>query len=572
MSLLAVIASVVVYTNTTEVRACMPTDDGFVVGTGGGLVWTDRTGATKKVWTALDGLPATRIDSIVELDGALWVGTEKGLAKITAQKAEPQVGPFAVRDVIRFAGETYLATDDGVRVLRARGAHLPATVAIAFRGGANKQARARVASLAIADGSLYAGTAGGLYRMTNGVFELVTIATGANDVTSLYGAGKTLWIATTNGLYTREGSTVRGYGGGELRRVTAVDGAIVAAGIGGFVTVDRGRLVGTKSAPKLALVQALAERGGSACAGGLDGLAIRSSPTAAWSRTAPAAGIPANDISALAADGDALWVGSFDHGLAKLERGAWTQVTSKKLDHRINAILVQPRPRASSRIWVATANGISILTDGVVSEITKAEGLPARGVLSLALLRDGRVLAGTMHGAAILADGARPVAIGQKQNLEVKNVWAVAEDSAGYLWLGATTGVFRGKPDDSAWTRYSVVTKHLRDDWVMALAPHGDRMFVGTYKGGVTRFDLGPTGSAPTAAQLGDGWINPGGLRVEGTTLYAATMEGLRTGDVAQDGWTDRLELTARDTTATARVGGRLFVATRRGIVSPAGR
>jgi hypothetical protein len=266
-------------------------------------------------------------------------------------------------------------------------------------------------------------------------------------------------------------------------------------------------------------------------------------------------------------DGDTLWVGSFDHGLAKLAKGAWTKVESTKLDRRVNAILVEPRANKSSRIWVATANGISIVDGTTVSEITKSEGLPARGALSLARMRDGRILAGTMHGAAILGDGARPIAIGLKQNLEVKNVWAVAEDSEGFLWLGATNGVFRGKPDDSEWTRYSVATKHLRDDWVMAIVPSGDQVFVGTYKGGVTRFAVGGT-----ATQLGDGWINPGGLRIEGTTLYASTMTGLRTGDVTGSAWTTTDEFTVHDTTATARVGAKLFVATRRGIVSPAGR
>ena len=492
------------------------------------------------------------------VDGMIYVGTEAGLAKLRPDRTIATLHEgAAVRELVMFEGAPYIATADGV---------LKNRQPVAFKGGGNKQARARTSSLAIADGALWAGTAGGLYKMRGGVFELVSIEAGANEVTSLYGDGKTLWIATTNGLYMRSGTTVRGYGGGDLRRVTKIDGAIVAAGLGGgFVVVDRGRLVSYKGAPKLAMVQALAERDGSACAGGLDGLALRSAKTAAWTTAAQPSGIPANDISALAADGDTLWVGSFDHGLATLARGTWTPFVSKKLDHRVNAILVEPRANRSSRIWVATANGVSIIDNGAVSEITKAEGLPARGVLSLALMRDGRVLAGTMHGAAILAEGRRPVAIGLKQNLEVKNVWAVAEDSQGYLWIGATTGVYRGKSDDSAWTRYSVATKHLRDDWVMALAVRGNEVYVGTYKGGVTRFDLDPQ-QQPTASQVGDGWINPGGLRWDRGTLYAATMNGLQASDGRS--WTAMTTYTVDDTTATARVGERLFIASRRGLVS----
>ncbi|MFN0247932.1 MAG: two-component regulator propeller domain-containing protein [Kofleriaceae bacterium] len=561
-------AAIAVYTNTSEVRACLPLDDGgFLVGTGGGLVWTDAKGAQKRVWTKLDGLPATRIDGIEMVNGEMWIGTEHGALRAKLEKGQLVLGRgaggFSIRDVVRFDNKTYLATNDGVRVEQ----HMT-SAPVPFKGGSNRQGRARVSSLAIADGALWAGTEGGLYRMRNGTFELTAIASGANYVTALYGDGKTLWIGTSNGLYTREGAKVRDYGGGNLRAVTKIDGAIVAVGLGGgFVTVDRGRLVTYNGAPKVSMVQALTESDGAVCTGGLDGLAVRSSAKT-WTQVAAPQGIPANDISALAADGDALWVGTFDKGLAKFEKGVWTKIESQTLDYRINAILVEPRGKARSRIWVATANGISIVDQSArppaVTEITRTEGLPARGVLSLARLRDGRVLAGTMHGAAILADGARPVAIGLKQNLEVKNVWAVAEDSQGYLWIGATTGVYRGKPDDTGWTRYSVATKHLRDDWVMALAVRDNEVYVGTYKGGLTRFDLG---TAPTATQLGEGWINPGGLRWDSGTLYASTMNGLASTDGRGD-WSSSTTYTVDDTTATERVGELLFIATRRGVVS----
>ena len=140
----------------------------------------------------------------------------------------------------------------------------------------------------------------------------------------------------------------------------------------------------------------------------------------------------------------------------------------------------------------------------------------------------------------------------------------MAEDSQGYLWIGATTGVYRGKSDDSGWTRYSVATKHLRDDWVMALAVRDNEVYVGTYKGGLTRFDLGTT---PTASQLGEGWINPGGLRWDRGTLYAATMNGLKATD-GRAAWTTSETYTVDDTTATARVGEVLFIASRRGVVA----
>ena len=553
-----------VQTDLTEVRACYPLDGGdFLVGTGGGLTRFDARGKLRAAWTAVDGLPGTRIDGISAVGDQLWIGTESGAAAIvldgTKLSITRTVETRSVRDVIAFEGTLYAATwEGGVRKLGAK-------TALPFKGGNNPQARSRVAALAVADGALWAATANGLYRLTNGTFELTSIEAGANEVAALYGDGKALWIGTTAGLYTREGSFVRGYGGGDVRHIAKVDGAIVAATFGGgLVRVDRGRLIGVTGAPKaLAMAQAIAERAGAACAGGLDGLWLRPKATDTWTAAARVAGPPANDIEVIAPDGDRLWVGTFDHGLAVFERGAWKQIESPKLDRRINAILVDGR-----KVWVATAAGLSVLEGDTVTQLTRADGLPARGILSLAKLRDGRLLVGTSAGAAIVG-GDRPVTIGAKQNLEAKNVWAVAEDADGWIWLGTTTGLFRGKADDTAWTRYSVATGQLRDDWVMSIVTRDRSIWVGTYKGGVTRFD--PSDAGVTATPLGAGWINPGGLRWIGDTLFASTMEGPRTSDGASATWTTIDRMPGKDTTGTVRMGDALIVSTRRGLVSRPG-
>lgn len=555
-----------VTTDLSEVRACYPLDGGdYLVGTSGGLARYDARGEVRAVWTAVDGLPGTRIDSISRVGDALWIGTEAGAAKVSLAGTELSIARAAetrsVRQVIEFGGALYAATwEGGVREISARG-----QTVLRWKGGNNPAARARVSSLAVADGALWAGTANGLYRLANGTFELTSIEAGANDVAALYGDGATLWIGTSAGLYAREGQTVRGYGGGDVRAIAKVDGGITAATFGGgLVRVDRGRLVDLAGAPKaLAMAQAIGERQGAACAGGLGGLWIRRDAKAAWTLARKPAGPPANDISAIAEDGAKLWVGTFDHGLAVLEDGTWRRVEHEKLDHRINALLVDGK-----RLWVATAAGLSIVEGKTVRQLGKADGLPARGILALAKLRDGRILVGTSAGAAIVGEG-RPVHVGAKQGLEAKNVWAVAEDADGWIWLGTTTGLFRGKPDDTAWTRYSVATGHLRDDWVMALATKDRSIWVGTYKGGVTRFD--PTDTAVTATPLGDGWINPGGLRFLGDALYAATMEGVRVGDGATARWTALDRMPGKDTTAAVRLGDTLYVSTRRGLVSRPG-
>ena len=85
--ILAVLAAVL--TNTDEVRACTPE----LVGTAGGLVHGDH------VLTAADGLPGTRIDTIVPDGARAWVSAEAGGNVTVIDVATDSVlAQFPIRD------------------------------------------------------------------------------------------------------------------------------------------------------------------------------------------------------------------------------------------------------------------------------------------------------------------------------------------------------------------------------------------------------------------------------------------------------------------------------------------
>ena len=572
---IAAAAPVVVHTDTSETRACLPlADGGALIGTGGGLVHVDAAGVRRETWTAADGLPGTRIESLIADGDAVWIGADGGGARIAvdgpAIKLLRTLAGRPLRDVLVHAGVTYAATWEGGVVTVGR-----RVAAVPYQPRA-RAGRERVSSLASQGGTLWAGTAAGLYALRGKKLELIAINGAGVEpaVTGLLADGDRLWIATAMGLFVRDPDGTRLIASGDLRRVTMLDGAVVTAGIGdGLRRVDRGHLGALPGAPAVMLAQALATRDGAACAGGLDGLWLRSSPTTAWRAVAPLTGLPSNDVSALAADGDRLWVGTFDRGLALRDHGTWRAITNPDLDHRINALLVEPRP-GRARLWVATAAGLMTLDGDDVSRLTRRDGLPGRSVMALARLRDGRIIAGTSTGAAIVGDG-RATPIGPAGH-DLGNVWAIAEDADGMLWLGTTTGVWRGPAIAAAkgvaadgWQRYSVATGHLHDDWVMGLAVGDRSVWVGSYNGGVVRFDLGPPGAAApmVATHLGDGWINPSGLTWDGDRLVAATQDGLRTSDGLSSRWTTEAHLPGKDVTAAIRLGTTRWIATRRGLV-----
>jgi ligand-binding sensor domain-containing protein len=401
-------------------------------------------------------------------------------------------------------------------------------------------------------------------------------------VTSLVADGDELWIGSSDGVWLRaKGAAPRSLGGGDIRHLAIVDGAVVGAGSEGVITVDRGRVVPLAGAPK-GFAQTIGGRQGAACTGGLDGLWTRTAGT--WHHAPKAGGPPSSDISSVVADGERLWVGTFDQGLASYDaEHGWRHVDG--IDARINAMVIEP----GHRLWIGTAEGIQVVDgDGhVVKRLGKNDGLPSRSVLAMARLSDGRIVAGTSVGAAFVnGDTIRrvgprppaPPAATEPKRLDdraVGNVWAIAE-AGGSLWLGTTTGLYRGPAtawtskdgsDDSAamldrWQRMSVATGHLKDDWVTAIAVKGDVVWVGTYNGGVSRID------GDTATQLGGGWVNPSGLVWDGDRLLAATMDGLVIGDGHTATWTTKRALPGRDTTGAVRVGQTLWVATRRGLAT----
>ena len=446
-----------------------------------------------------------------------------------------------------------------------------------------------MAALAVAGGTLWAGTAAGLYRLHGGQFDHID---GPREVSSLVADGHQLWIGAPDGVWLADGGAPNRLGGGEVRHLAIAGGAVIAAGTEGLVTVDHGRVVAVSGAPR-GFAQAIAAAHGAVCTGGLDGLWLRppGSKATAWRHAPRASGPPSSDISALAADGPRLWVGTFDQGLATYEpdRG-WRRIATPGLDARINAIVVEPRP-AGVHVWIGTAEGITVLDAGgaLVTRLGKTDGLPSRSVLSLARLADGRIVAGTSMGAAFV-DGGTVHRVGPRipGDQGLGNVWAIAE-TAGTLWLGTTTGLYRGpavgwttkdgaddpvallsqpgpqaEPSGPApsgrWQRLSVATGQLHDDWVTALAVRGDVVWAGTYHGGISRID------GDVATQLGGGWINPAGLTWDGDRLLAATMDGLLAGGGQTSTWTTTRELPGRDTTGAVRVGRTLWVATRRGL------
>jgi ligand-binding sensor domain-containing protein len=563
-----------VHTDATLVHACAPLGDtGVLAATEGGLALVDKQGQPRALWTALDGLPGTRVRAILrDPAGSLWIGTDQGLARVGVVDAALEVmhtyPSRPVHALLARGPDLYIGTwGDGVLRLR------DGTVTPIGFASAGEPARQRITALAVVNGHIVAATAGsGLVRLERGRMRpLATDPALARAVVwSLDVHQGVLYAGTVDGLYAMDTDTL-GAGGqarilaeGDIRWVDAGPQGVAMTAFGdGLRRVSHSGVAVDLDMPAPSTarnIYALAGTGDIACMATHDGLWLRSGARS-WKKAA-LAGPPSNDISALASDGERLWAGTFDNGLAVYHDGRWRRIEHPRIDANINALAVE-----RGRVWVATSAGLSVIEGDRITRLDARDGLPSRHVLAVTVLSRGGVLAGTTRGAAIIRDGVVTV-IGRKQGLYISNVWAVAEDSEGWIWLGTTKGLYRVGPD-ATWQRFSVATGHLRDDWVMALARAGDALWIGTYKGGVTRLDRAGA-VAYQATHVGEAWVNPGGLTWRGDTLYVATMDGLLVSDGAGLRPAD-MALPGRDTTAVAGQGGDLWIATRRGLVQRRG-
>jgi ligand-binding sensor domain-containing protein len=529
MSLLlaALLASPAVFTSTADVHACQPLTDGRVLAaTSGGLVLYGPDLETERIWTSFDALPGTDVRALtVSRDGtAVWVGGEDGVAVLhrTGQEA------WALRRVasVRSVG-ALIATGDGRLLVGAAGGLvvLDAERGVELARHELPRDRARgprqfVTSLAGGRARLHLGTSGaGLWTWNGSDLRPSSAELPSPYVHALAAADGRVLAGTVGGLV--QIGRAAPVSTAEVRALLRVEGGWLAGTMGeGLRRLDEVTGVEAPVAFPALHVTALGREGETTCVGTTEGMFVRRAPHDAW-RRARVTGPPSNDISALALDGERLWVGTFDRGLAWLENGRWTMVSG--IDERVNGLAVE-RHAEGSRLWVATARGLASVENGRVRVRRHADGLPADDVHAVTALHGGGVLAGTARGAAIVR-GSRVETL-VKTGAPAEATWAVGQGAGGSLWLGTTNGLYRYRAGAPV-RRFSVAGGHLWDNWVTSIAVEDTSIWVGTYAGGVSRLAFGARDAVSAEPWAGNAHVNPAGLSLFQGRLWAATMEGL---------------------------------------------
>jgi diguanylate cyclase (GGDEF)-like protein len=190
-----------------------------------------------------------------------------------------------------------------------------------------------------------------------------------------------------------------------------------------------------------------ADRNGTLYLGASGGL-LRYAGSGRFTRTEPEEQWPGPSAKQIAEDRDGtLWVSlgsdgtSGAKGLVKYRDGV--RAVLKTTNGLSSDVVSWSAFDRTGRLWVATANGIDVLSGGrVVRRYTTVDGLASNIVRVLVIDRTGAVWAGTQAGVSVLRDG-RFTTYTKRDGLTDDTIFRLLEDRDGAVWVGTGFGLNR---------------------------------------------------------------------------------------------------------------------------------
>jgi ligand-binding sensor domain-containing protein len=466
-------------------------------------LWTEGSITPRGAIDVAHGLPAPQVNALLRRHGAVWAATDAGLARLTLAGHVQQVS-------LRGERVTALAPD---HVGTWRGLYRWRADSLELVRGSERHA---ITALLSCRGSLYVGTHDvGLLRLHRGELRPVRGVPAAR-VGALAGCrvDERVWAGTTDGLRAVEGDQ-------------AVEAPIHSRHVTTLLDLDEALLIGTYGEGLLVAREgqvrpllpagriALLERGprGELLVGTDEALHLLS-PDGALS-TLPLLGPPAGPVTAIAVDGSALWVGTFDRGLARLDGGRWERPAI--FDPRITSLQLD----GAGRMWAGTAAGLAVAREGRFLPVRDPRGWLARHVSALRRQtldpdRDAeppppsapgsdrdpaaseRLWAAVHPGLVVINPAVDPPAVryfgargkDADAGLVGPTIYGVAFSPAG-IWIGTDDGLSQMTGD-----RVRSLTDLggvLPDNWINDVRAVGDVVYLLTLRSGLLR--LAPDGT-----------------------------------------------------------------------------
>lgn len=512
--------------NTNATRDFVKFRGSYFAATSGGLVEFSGGGKLIKHFTVLDGLPESDLTALAVSEDKLFIGTRtKSLVVFDGEKFENYV--FTDRQAQ--AVTALLAADGKLLVGTLNGGLIEFGGADFTEIKANEKRISAVNCLYKDGAKLVVGTFDdGLWIYESDIWTHLTTAEGlpSNRIVGVAARDKNLYVATDFGFGVVQDKTFR-----SLALLPALSGLVLqdnriylTKDSGEIFTFDdsikefsdKGNLQNARLAVSDEKLFLLSNQGGSA----INGAKIK--PFA----PAESDSLTDNFVSALAFDArENLWIGTFRSGIDVF--GA----NGKKLKHleseqtrEINFLQAD-----GDAVSAATAAGLQTFkSDFSWENATKNDGLPSDSVTHFS----GAFLA-TAKGLAFRENGKFRV-LSTVQNLPSNSVYATVQINK-KLYAGTLGGLAEIENNRVART-FKDSNSRLTTNWVTALIYAGERLFIGTYGGGV--FELQPSGEIRSfEGETGKFTVNPNSIFSDGERLYVGTLTGARVLDLRTQEW-----------------------------------
>ena len=542
--------------NTADFKDFVKFENSYFAATGGGLVQFDGDGKITKHFTVLDGLPESDLTCLAVFAGKLVIGARtKNLLTFDGEKFVSYIWTDrqaqAVTSFLETDGKLLIGTQnggliefDGVNFTELKAANKRLTaVNCLFKNGAE----------------LLVGTFDdGLYSYKNDVWTHYTNADGlpSNRVVGFAVKNKNLYAATDFGLAILEDKNFRTVA--ELPALSSLlafhDQLFLTKNNGEIFTFDSSakkfsvieksqssHLITADNKLWLLTNQAVAEVG----SGKIKPFSQVDSET-----------LTDNFVSAIAFDGrQNLWVGTFRRGVDVFS------AAGKKLTHLETENLREINYLQSNgeTISAATSGGLVKFTnDFSAQNLTAKDGLPSNSINHFS----GDFVA-TAKGLARRQNGQFRL-ISTVQNLPNNSVYTTLQ--VGNKLYAGTLGGLAEIENGRVIRTFKDSNSNLTTNWVTALCYANERLFIGTYGGGM--FELLPSGGIRSfAAETGKFTVNVNALFSDGERLYAGTLDGVKVLDLNTQEWKKISKvLPSATVTSIAGTNANIYFGTTNGI------
>lgn len=512
--------------NTGETRDIVRFRNSFFAVTNGGLLQFDESGKLEKHFTVLDGLPESDLTALVVFQDRLFIGTRtKNLVVFDGEKFENYLWTDRKSNAIT----SFLETDSKLLI----GTFNSGLIEFDGKNFSEikvDEKRISAINYLFKNGAkLYVGTFdNGLWLYENSVWSHFTKAEGlpSNRVIGIAVKDKNLYVATDFGLAILEEKRFR-----TLVTLPTISSLILQENQL-LVSKDNGEIfkfdgsLREFSANKNLINSHLASTNEKLFLLSNQGISeIIGAKIKPFNQTENSS-LTDNFVSALAFDKDEnLWVGTFRRGIDVFTSDG------KKLRHLESESIREINFLQTNGDDISVANSAGLQTfkkDFAVEDLTKKDGLPSDSVT---------------HFSDDFVTTAKGLAFRQNDKIRVISAVNGLPSNSLYTSLKFGEKFYVGTLGGLAEIQANKVVRvwkdsnsNLKTNWVTALCRANERLFIGTYGGGI--FELLPSGEIRSfEGEIGKFVVNPNAIFADEMRLYLGTLEGVKVLDLQTQSW-----------------------------------